>query len=556
MSQSALSSQVIPAPTEAARPLLSVVVPVYNLAGAIADNVRTIRERVEGALGEPIELIVVSDGSSDSSEERVLESGDAVARVIHYDRNLGKGYAVKAGALEASGRFVSYVDADLDLDPGALADFLRLAERESLDIVIGSKRHPGSVVSYPRSRRVGSWLYQKVVRVLFRLDVRDTQVGLKLFRREVAEQVLPLLLVKQFAFDLEFLAVARSVGFDRIREQPITLQYRFTGSGVRSPAVLLALVDTAAIFYRLRIARYYKRKRALLPEYARVREYRPKVSVVADEPPPLDYAELEALPLPSDTPEARLDALGHVDGEIVAFLETGATAARNWLASTVPLLANPEIAAVVTPTMTPAKGSTRQRAAAAVSESLLGGGSTYFRFTPGNLRFVRQFPATNVVARKDDLEALPPEDLHPHKLCRALHDAGRKVLYSPETVVVVPRPELFRPHLEEIAAAGRARGEAIRERGLHAVTAASIPPVALLLFTLFGWPLLLAGDPLRLLWLSLWAVYGLAILATGGLAALRFQSFRVGALTVVGVVAVHIVYAGGLLRGLLERRSR
>ena len=380
MSQSALSSQVIPAPTEAARPLLSVVVPVYNLAGAIADNVRTIRERVEGALGEPIELIVVSDGSSDSSEERVLESGDAVARVIHYDRNLGKGYAVKAGALEASGRFVSYVDADLDLDPGALADFLRLAERESLDIVIGSKRHPGSVVSYPRSRRAGSWLYQKLVRVLFQLDVRDTQVGLKLFRREVAEQVLPLLLVKQFAFDLEFLAVARSVGFDRIREQPITLQYRFTGSGVRSPAVLLALVDTAAIFYRLRIARYYKRKRALLPEYARVREYRPKVSVVADEPPPLDYAELEALPLPSDTPEARLDALGHVDGEIVAFLETGATAARNWLASTVPLLANPEIAAVVTPTMTPAKGSTRQRAAAAVSESLLGGGSTYFQF--------------------------------------------------------------------------------------------------------------------------------------------------------------------------------
>ena len=62
--------------------------------------------------------------------------------------------------------------------------------------------------------------------------------------------------------------------------------------------------------------------------------------------------------------------------------------------------------------------------------------------------------------------------------------------------------------------------------------------------------------PLPLLWLSLWAVYGVAILATGALAALRFQSLRVGALTVVGVVAVHVVYAGGLLRGLLERRSR
>ena len=100
--------------------------------------------------------------------------------------------------------------------------------------MIGSKRHPESHVHYPRSRRVGSWLYQQLVRLLFRLDVRDTQVGLKVFRREVAEEVLPLLLVKQFAFDLEFLAVARALGYGRIREQPVRLEYRFTGSGVRS----------------------------------------------------------------------------------------------------------------------------------------------------------------------------------------------------------------------------------------------------------------------------------------------------------------------------------
>ena len=107
-------------------------------------------------------------------------------------------------------------------------------ERENLDFAIGSKRHPDSDVHYPRSRRIASWLYQQLVRVLFRLDVRDTQVGLKVFRREVAEQVLPLLLVKRFAFDLELLAVSRALGFGRIRELPIRLDYRFTGSGVRS----------------------------------------------------------------------------------------------------------------------------------------------------------------------------------------------------------------------------------------------------------------------------------------------------------------------------------
>ena len=58
------------------------------------------------------------------------------------------------------------------------------------------------------------------MRILFRLDVRDTQVGLKVFRREVAEQVLPLLLVKRFAFDLELLAVSRALGFGRIARAP------------------------------------------------------------------------------------------------------------------------------------------------------------------------------------------------------------------------------------------------------------------------------------------------------------------------------------------------
>ncbi len=64
-------------------------------------------------------------------------------RVIHYDRNLGKGYAVKLGALAAEGDWVALVDADLDLDPSAVPAFLEAARREGLDFAIGSKRHPG-----------------------------------------------------------------------------------------------------------------------------------------------------------------------------------------------------------------------------------------------------------------------------------------------------------------------------------------------------------------------------------------------------------------------------
>jgi len=554
VAESALTPDLAGERADLAGPLLTVVVPVYNQAGTIVDNLRTIRERVEAGVGKGVELIVVSDGSVDASGERLLEDPSHRARVIHYDRNLGKGFAIKAGALAAQGRWISYVDADLDLDPASLPEFLALAERESLDFVIGSKRHPDSRVQYPRRRRVGSWLYQQLVRVLFSLDVRDTQVGLKLFRREVAEEVLPLLLVKQFAFDLEFLAVARALGYRRIREQPVKLEYQFAGSGVRSPAVALALVDTAAIFYRLRILRYYQRKRPLLGEYARTQGHGPQVTLVSpNEPKQLDYPSLDVVALDAQTPEARRRVAEQAESELIAFLEPGAVPARNWLETAVAFLANDEIAAVVAPSMTPTQGDVRERAAAAVAESRLGGGSHHFRFTPGNLRFVRQFPTGNVIVKRSDLLALDEESLHPHRLAAALTDRGRKVLYTPETVVVISLPPLFRPHLSRVLAAGRARGEAIRQLGLRGVTPASVPPVALLVFLLLGWPLLLAGGAWAATWVVLWAAYGAAVVGTGLMAALRFQSLAVGALTIVGVACAHLSYAVGLLAALVRR---
>ena len=98
---------------------LSVIVPVFDQANMIAANVQTIRDRIAAGMDEPFEIIVVSDGSVDGTAERVIERDIADVRVLYYDRNLGKGYAVKTGAREARGRWVGYVDADLDLDPAA-----------------------------------------------------------------------------------------------------------------------------------------------------------------------------------------------------------------------------------------------------------------------------------------------------------------------------------------------------------------------------------------------------------------------------------------------------
>ena len=323
---------------------------------------------------------------------------DVGMRVIHYDRNLGKGYAVKLGSLASIGEWVAIVDGDLDLHPSAIPYYLETARRETLDFAIGSKRHPDSIVHYPRSRRVASWMYQQLNRILFRLDVRDTQVGLKVFRGEVAEEVVPLLLVKQFAFDLELLAVGRALGYVRMREMPIRLDYRFTGSGVRSRAVVRALVDTLAIFYRLRVLRTYQRKRALFGAHGRVPESPPLVTLIDGESvaASLDYPRLEGA-VGGDREAAARGAR-----RAARTSRRGALPAGNWVTASVPYFADPDVAAVVAPTVSPQDTGFRECVAAAVLESRLGGGSRRSRFLPGNVGTVSDYPLDAVVVRRAD----------------------------------------------------------------------------------------------------------------------------------------------------------
>lgn len=524
-------------------PLLSVVVPVYNQAGAIGDNVSTIHERIAAGLQAPFELIVVSDGSLDGTEEEVLERRLPLTRVLHYERNLGKGYALRVGALAARGEWVAFVDADLDLDPAAIPRYLAHARSQRLDYAIGSKRHPDSRVEYPRSRRVASWLYQRLVRLLFRLDVRDTQVGLKVFRRELLDDVVPLLLVKRFAFDLELLAVARALGYERGEELPVDLDYRFSGSGVRSIAVLRALVDTLAIAYRLRVLRYYQRRRAVLPQ--RAAGVQPPVSLVAvegQEVPRQDYPALELVSVPSYSATERVDAARRAAGDLVAFLEPGAVPAANWVAACAALLVGTRTGAVVVPALAPSRGPLLHRSAAAVRESRLGGGSRYFRFTPGNIRVVRDFPAATVVIHRELYLRVAP--VGGDELCAAVTGTGSRVVYTPDTVVVVPPPALFRPHLAQAWADGRRGAE------LRPTTIAAVAVVSLLVL---GWPLLLADGWARDAWLAAWAAYIVAVAAAAAVGALRFRSATVGLLAVPALVATHLVYAAAVVARLVQR---
>lgn len=245
---------------------ISVIVPCYRQEQTIVRDLKRIKEVLD-KLRYPTELICVVDGRIDKTFERA--SGFAKnynnVKAVGYDTNKGKGYAIRFGIAESSGDIIAFIDAGMDINPNGLSMLLEHFEWYDADIIVGSKRHPVSKINYPWQRKILSMGYQFLVFILFGLKVRDTQAGMKFFKRKVLEKVLPRLLVKHFAFDVEILAVANDIGFRRIYEAPIDISLRFgAASTITSQkflrTILYMLLDTLAVFYRLKILRYYSDK--------------------------------------------------------------------------------------------------------------------------------------------------------------------------------------------------------------------------------------------------------------------------------------------------------
>ena len=233
---------------------LSVIMPAYNEGRVISKSIKET-ERVLSDARIDYELIVVDDGSSDDTFDQASIAGSSKVRVVRKE-NSGKGSAIKFGFSFSKGRMVTFIDADLDLHPKHIPVYINLMKRHKADIIIGSKRHPLSKIDYPFKRKVLSYCYFVLVKTLFGLKVKDTQAGLKLFRREVLEAVLPRVLCKKYAFDLELLAVANAKGFTMM-EAPVELNWQRMESRIRLKDILMIAIDTVAIFYRLKILRYY-----------------------------------------------------------------------------------------------------------------------------------------------------------------------------------------------------------------------------------------------------------------------------------------------------------
>jgi dolichyl-phosphate beta-glucosyltransferase len=201
---------------------LSIVIPAYNESARILPTLGRIDEYCRNHFGR-FEIIAVNDGSADNTQDIITTEKNRIASLRYegYEKNRGKGYAIKHGVSASVGDIILVSDADLSTPIEEIEKLLVEYER-GYDVVIGSRalRRSDIAVRQPWWRELMGKTFNVFVRLLFSMDYKDTQCGFKLFRGKAARKIFSIVSIDRFAYDVEIIYLARKAGLG-IKEVPI-----------------------------------------------------------------------------------------------------------------------------------------------------------------------------------------------------------------------------------------------------------------------------------------------------------------------------------------------
>ena len=202
---------------------LSLIIPMYNESSVIEQSAQTLQNALDRDFGkENYELLFVDDGSKDGCSQLIRSDEEHQVRVIRYEENRGKGYAVRMGMLAANGDIVMFTDADLAYGTEVV---LRAAEmlckQTDADVLVGSRNlKKDGYEGYSFFRKVASKAYIRVLCMIGGLKLSDSQCGCKAFRKDAAQKIFSNCEVDRFAFDFEAILWAQKFGYHFI-EMPV-----------------------------------------------------------------------------------------------------------------------------------------------------------------------------------------------------------------------------------------------------------------------------------------------------------------------------------------------
>jgi len=203
-------------------PYISIVIPAYNEEAIIEETLRKVTEYLEGN-SLHYEIIVVCDGCKDSTA--TIAEGFAMGRdnikVVGRTVNMGKGFSVRQGCLEAKGDYIIFTDADLSTPIDEIEKLLKWLEK-GYDIVIGSRALKESDIRIHQAwyREIMGKTFNLFVQAIAIKGIKDTQCGFKGFKKEATRKIFQLQTINGFSFDVEVLYIARMLGYT-IKEVPV-----------------------------------------------------------------------------------------------------------------------------------------------------------------------------------------------------------------------------------------------------------------------------------------------------------------------------------------------
>jgi dolichyl-phosphate beta-glucosyltransferase len=225
-----------------------VVIPAYRseltIVSAVAQVFKTLQSCDSSFL-----ILVVFDGKDEEAQRKLLEANFLKTKIVEININSGKGNALRTGIATAPNcRYLAYIDSDLDINSSALKSaYLKLQQDSTLDLVVGSKHHHMSKVDYPKIRKVQSLVFAKSVQLLFRLQIDDTQTGLKMGKGSEIKRTAKETHLNGFAFDLEFILECKRNHL-RMTTIPIVLNYKFE-STISFQSYIKTIWDVITILY-------------------------------------------------------------------------------------------------------------------------------------------------------------------------------------------------------------------------------------------------------------------------------------------------------------------
>ena len=191
---------------------ISLCVPMYNESSIIEETARTIYEYMSKNFGSDFEIIFADDGSRDGSSDIVKSLNLPNVRVVGYEKNQGKGCAVRHGVLASLGDIVIFTDADLAYGVDVIKEAVDILDKGEHSVLVASRaKHKEGYEGYTFVRKLASKTYIKVLNLFGGIKISDAQCGFKAFVGAKGRKIFSLCQTNNFAFDLEVILIAQKM---------------------------------------------------------------------------------------------------------------------------------------------------------------------------------------------------------------------------------------------------------------------------------------------------------------------------------------------------------